>query len=76
MHCPVSLMWGGLSERFDDFARGITRSAFGGIYPLVEIPNARHHVMLDEPLALVTALRTQLAIWRIGSSSRKRKPQP
>jgi pimeloyl-ACP methyl ester carboxylesterase len=76
MHCPVSLMWGGLSERFDDFARGITRAAFGCIYPLVEIPNARHHVMLDEPLALVTALRTQLAVWRIGSSSRKWKPQP
>ena len=31
--------------------------------PLIEIPAARHHVMLDQPIALVTALRTLLADW-------------
>jgi pimeloyl-ACP methyl ester carboxylesterase len=32
--------------------------------PFVEIPEARHHVLLDQPLALVTALRAVFATWR------------
>ncbi|MBO9524115.1 MAG: alpha/beta hydrolase [Nocardioidaceae bacterium] len=35
----------------------------GGV-PCVEIPAAGHHVMLDQPLALVAALRTVLADWQ------------
>jgi pimeloyl-ACP methyl ester carboxylesterase len=31
--------------------------------PVVEIPEAKHHIMLDQPLALVTALRTLLSDW-------------
>ena len=31
--------------------------------PVVELPNATHHAMLDEPLVLVAALRTVLAEW-------------
>jgi phosphoglycerate dehydrogenase-like enzyme/pimeloyl-ACP methyl ester carboxylesterase len=30
---------------------------------VIELPQAHHHVMLDQPLVLVTALRTQLAAW-------------
>jgi len=35
----------------------------GRVAPLVEIPAAGHHIMLDEPIALVSALRTLLAGW-------------
>jgi pimeloyl-ACP methyl ester carboxylesterase len=35
----------------------------GRVTPVVEIPAAGHHVMLDQPLALVAALRTLLADW-------------
>ncbi len=31
--------------------------------PLIQIPAAGHHVMLDHPIALVTGLRTLLADW-------------
>ncbi len=31
--------------------------------PLVEIPEAHHHLILDQPLAFVAALRTLLADW-------------
>ncbi len=31
--------------------------------PVVEIPEAQHHIMLDQPLALVSSLRTLLADW-------------
>jgi pimeloyl-ACP methyl ester carboxylesterase len=31
--------------------------------PSVAIPDSEHHIMVDQPLALVTALRTLLAVW-------------
>ena len=31
--------------------------------PEVEIPEAHHHIMIDQPLALVAALRSLLAVW-------------
>jgi pimeloyl-ACP methyl ester carboxylesterase len=31
--------------------------------PVIEIPEAYHHIMLDQPLLLVTGLRTLLADW-------------
>ena len=31
--------------------------------PVIEIPEAYHHIMLDQPLPLVTGLRTLLADW-------------
>jgi pimeloyl-ACP methyl ester carboxylesterase len=31
--------------------------------PIIEIPNAGHHIMLDQPLALTAALRTLVAMW-------------
>lgn len=33
------------------------------VAPVIEIPEAGHHVMLDQPLSLVTGLRTLLADW-------------
>ncbi len=35
----------------------------GRIAPLIEIPAAGHHVMLDHPIALVTGIRTLLSDW-------------
>ena len=37
--------------------------SLGQLAPLIEIPAAGHHVMLDQPVALVTAIRTLLADW-------------
>jgi pimeloyl-ACP methyl ester carboxylesterase len=34
----------------------------------VDVPDAGHHIMLDQPLALVTALRTVLAAWELAPS--------
>lgn len=65
MPCPTALMWGALSSRFDPAERERCQTSFAGTLPMVEIPNARHHIMLDEPLALVAALRAQLANWAL-----------
>jgi pimeloyl-ACP methyl ester carboxylesterase len=35
----------------------------GRVAPVIEIPAAGHHVMLDQPIALVAALRTLLSDW-------------
>jgi pimeloyl-ACP methyl ester carboxylesterase len=35
----------------------------GRVAPVIEIPAAGHHIMLDQPIALVAALRTLLSDW-------------
>ena len=35
----------------------------GRVAPVVELPAAGHHVMLDQPIALVAAIRTLLSDW-------------
>jgi pimeloyl-ACP methyl ester carboxylesterase len=35
----------------------------GRLAPVIEIPAAGHHVMLDQPIALVTGIRTLLSDW-------------
>jgi pimeloyl-ACP methyl ester carboxylesterase len=35
----------------------------GRLAPLIEIPAAGHHIMLDQPIALVTGIRTLLSDW-------------
>lgn len=35
----------------------------GRVAPVIELPEAGHHAMLDQPLVLLTALRTLLADW-------------
>ncbi len=42
--------------------------------PVIEIPEAHHHMMLDQPLLLVTGLRTLLADWE-HSVPRSRRRQ-
>lgn len=43
----------------------------GRVSPVIEIPEAGHHLMLDQPLLLITALNTLLADWD-HSSPRER----
>jgi pimeloyl-ACP methyl ester carboxylesterase len=35
----------------------------GRVTPVIELPEAGHHAMLDQPMVLLTALRTLLADW-------------
>jgi pimeloyl-ACP methyl ester carboxylesterase len=39
-----------------------------GALPVVDLADAGHHPMLDQPLAVVAALRTLLAVWPYGNS--------
>lgn len=44
----------------------------GRVAPVVEVPLAWHHVMLDQPLPLVAGLRTLLADWEHSVPHRRR----
>lgn len=61
---PFVIVRGGLSE-LTGGAMGarIRRTAPAGT-AFVEIPEAHHHVMIDQPLALVAALRSLLEVWQ------------
>jgi pimeloyl-ACP methyl ester carboxylesterase len=43
----------------------------GRVAPVVEVPLAHHHVMLDQPLPLVTGLRALLADWEHSHPRRR-----
>ncbi|WP_419178893.1 alpha/beta fold hydrolase [Prescottella equi] len=44
------------------------RERFGPSAIVAEIPDAGHHTMIDQPLALITGIRTVLAAWAAASS--------
>lgn len=44
------------------------RGLFGPDAIVAEIPEAGHHVMIDQPLQLVTGVRTVLSAWAVTSS--------
>jgi pimeloyl-ACP methyl ester carboxylesterase len=46
--------------------------ALGRVAPVIELPEAGHHAMLDQPLVLLTALRTLLADWDHSEPHRPR----
>jgi pimeloyl-ACP methyl ester carboxylesterase len=61
--CPIALIRGERSRliRAEDAAYMMSLLPAGA--PHVAIPDADHHVMVDQPLALVAALRALLAGW-------------
>lgn len=50
--------------------------AMGRVTPVIEIPEAGHHAMLDQPLILLTALRTLLADWDHSEPHRRTTAPP
>lgn len=59
--CPVALMWGERSELVHTGVVADMSARLPAGTPLIPIPEAYHHVMADQPLALVSALRALLA---------------
>ena len=61
--CPIAVIGGARSgfvteKRMYELAPYIPKGS-----PLVVIPDSDHHIMADQPLALVAAIRMQLANW-------------
>jgi pimeloyl-ACP methyl ester carboxylesterase len=64
--CPVAIGWGRESALVTPAVAGYVCELAGPHAPRIEIPAARHHVMVDQPLALVSALRALLQTWPGG----------
>jgi pimeloyl-ACP methyl ester carboxylesterase len=61
--CPVGVMWGARSKLISDQNIAYMQSLAAPGSPFVAVPEANHHVMVDQPLALVAAMRGLLAGW-------------
>jgi pimeloyl-ACP methyl ester carboxylesterase len=59
----LGIVYGEKSKLFDDDSAAFLRELGGSHIPMIAVPEAEHHLMLDQPLALVTALRAVLALW-------------
>ena len=60
---PLALFRGAKSQLFHPEDAAYLLSLMTPGSPYVEIPEAEHHVMIDQPLAFVAALRALLAAW-------------
>ena len=60
--CRLALLRSEYGLVTDDIGR-FMYERLGRVTPVVEIPEAGHHAMLDQPLVLLTAIRTLLADW-------------
>lgn len=59
-----AIVYGELSVLFTPDSAQYVRELGGTDIPMVAIPYAAHHLMLDQPIAFTTALRTVLEIWQ------------
>jgi hypothetical protein len=46
----------------------------GRVAPIITLPFAGHHALLDEPIGLVVGLRTLLADWRHSHPAIRSEP--
>jgi pimeloyl-ACP methyl ester carboxylesterase len=72
IRCRIALFKGAESVLWDDDVADYMRDLLNRQVPFIEIPEARHHIMLDQPLAFVAALRTLLQEWRYSAPLRPR----
>lgn len=60
----LAIIYGERSKLFDSDSAAYLRELGGEHIPMTAVPEAGHHLMLDQPLAFVAALRSTLEHWR------------
>lgn len=63
VNCRAALIFGEKSKLVSRDTASYMSSLMGPQAPIVEVPEAEHHVMLDQPIAFVAALRMLLESW-------------
>ncbi len=61
--CPMALVRGSKSQLFRESDADYLMSLLKPRSPQIVIPEAEHHVMIDQPLAFVAALRALMSAW-------------
>ena len=72
--CPLAVLLGARSTLMQEGDIARMRGLLPSGTLVIEIPEAYHHVPIDQPLALVAVLRTLLAGWTSASSSGANTP--
>ena len=72
VRCRVALLTGELSVVVPPDTAAYMYELMGRVAPVIAIPEAHHHLMLDQPLAFVAALRTLLVDWDHSVAFRRR----
>ena len=62
-----AIVYGSRSAIFTDDSAAYLRELTGGRVPVVAVPDAHHHLMLDQPLAFTASLRALLESWTAAS---------
>jgi len=62
--CRRAFIFGEKSALIDDEARLFIKGLIGEDSPMVGIPEAHHHLMLDQPMAFIEAVRGILSSWQ------------
>ena len=70
LKCRVGVIYGEDSYLFNQDIADFMFKVLDESVPFVGIPEAQHHLFLDQPLAFVSALRTLLAEWRHSRPNR------
>lgn len=63
VRCRAALLFGENSKLVSRDTASYMSSLMGPQAPIVEVPEAQHHVMLDQPIAFVAAIRMLLQGW-------------
>jgi len=61
--CPLAMIWGAKSQLAPQEGLDFTRKYIPAGTPMIALPDAQHHLMLDQPLATVASLRALLSAW-------------
>lgn len=69
--CRIAIMRGALSILLPPEIGDYMFTLLGRAAPVIEIPQAHHHIMLDQPLPFVAALRALLADWDHSKPTRR-----
>ena len=70
LRCRVGVIYGEDSYLFSQDIADYMFKVLDESVPFVGIPEAQHHLFLDQPLAFVSSLRTLLAEWRHSKPDR------
>lgn len=75
VQCRVALFTGEKSAIVPPDVADYMYELMGKVSPVIEIPEAHHHLMLDQPLAFIAALRTLLGDWNHSTPHVRTEPR-
>jgi len=74
LRCPTAFIYGDHSAILNGATLACSIAALPPQTPVIAIPDAAHHIMIDQPLALISALRALLTGWPRDAESAGRQP--